>query len=397
MNWSLELKWWRQRVVNIWHFVRSLFWVIYNGYPARKLTVIGVTGTDGKTTTSTLIYEILQAAGYKTGLITTVNAKVGDEELETGLHTTNPDAQHLQPILKKMVEKGVTHVVLEVTAHGLDQYRVLGCNFYIGVLTNISHEHLDDFVTMENYARAKAKLFRNVRYAVVNRDDEYKDWILRATQDDTKIIEYGKSEIKEVSEALRGEYNRYNIGAALMVADVLGIKYQVSSIVVKNFKGVVGRREEVKSNKGFKVYVDFAHTPNGLKSILTQLRTETKNKLIVVFGCTGERDQTKRPIMGKIVSEIADNVIITSDDTRHESQDKIYDQIVSSIKYEVSSMKKVTKENDRKKAIEMAIKMAKNGDIVLLAGKGHEKSINLGGVEHPWSDVSTARDIINHA
>ncbi len=380
--------------------MRSLFWVVYYGYPARKLTVIGVTGTDGKTTTSTLIYEILQAAGIKTGLITTVSARIGDEELDTGLHTTNPDAKHLQPILKKMVEKGITHVVLEVTAHGLDQHRVLGCNFKIAVFTNISHEHLDDFGTMEKYAAAKAKLFRSVEYAVVNKDDEHLDWILPPQlrgQDDTKVIEYGKAEIKEVSEPLKGEYNKYNIAASLAVAEVLGIKYQVSSMAIKNFGGVLGRREEVKNDKGFKVYVDFAHTPNGLKSILTQLRSETKKKLIVVFGCTGERDQTKRPIMGKIAADIADVVVVTSDDTRRESQDEIYEQIVSGIKYQVSSMEKIHKINDRREAIKFAIGMAKKGDIVLLAGKGHEKSINLGGVEHPWSDVEIARDIIMNA
>lgn len=359
--------------------------------------MIGVTGTDGKTTTSTLIYEILKKAGMRVGLISTVGAFVDGEEIETGLHVTNPDAKELQPILKMMVEKGITHVVLEVTAHGLDQHRVLGCNFLIGVLTNISHEHLDDFGTMERYVEAKAKLFKNVKYAVVNEEDEYLNWILHSVQDDTKIIKYGKSGINEVADVLKGEYNRYNIAAATAVADVLGIKYQVSSMVIRNFEGVAGRREEVKNNKGFRVYVDFAHTPNGLKSILKQLRFETKKKLIVVFGCTGGRDQTKRPIMGKIACDTADVVVVTSDDTRGERQDAIYEQIVSSIKYLVSSMEKVHKINDRREAIKFAIEMAKKGDIVLLAGKGHEKSINLGGVEYPWSDVDVARDIIMNA
>jgi UDP-N-acetylmuramoyl-L-alanyl-D-glutamate--2,6-diaminopimelate ligase len=167
-----EIKWRLQRLKNIYHWLTAVMAVIMNGYPAKKLKVIGVTGTDGKTTTSTLIYEMLKATGMKAGLLTTVEAKMGGQSVDTGLHTTNPDPRQLQPLLWKMVDKGMEYAVLEVTAHGLDQYRVLGCNFWIGVLTNVTHEHLDDFVDMERYRRAKLKLFQGVKYAVLNGDDK---------------------------------------------------------------------------------------------------------------------------------------------------------------------------------------------------------------------------------
>jgi UDP-N-acetylmuramoyl-L-alanyl-D-glutamate--2,6-diaminopimelate ligase len=387
-----EIRYWWQKVKNVFHLCKALFWVVRCGYPARKLTVVGVTGTDGKTTTCTLIYEVLRAAGKNVALVSTVNAKIGSEEIDTGFHTTNPDPSVLQPLLKKMVDRGVTHLVLEVTAHGLDQLRVWGCNFKIGVLTNISHEHLDDFVNMDRYKWAKLKLFEKVKYAVLNIEDgsyEYFKKNISELNPDAKILSYKSTKISRVSDSLRGEYNRQNIGAVEVVADVLGVKKEVVAKTVEGFKGVAGRREEVVVGGKFRVVVDFAHTPNALRQILGQLRKELakKSKLIVVFGATGGRDQEKRPMMGKVAEELADVVIVTSDDTRNESQDTIY----SHIERGVVNKEKLIKENDRKKAIEKAISLASSGDIVLLAGKGHEKSLLLGKVEHEWSDVDVAK------
>ena len=392
-----EIKWWMQRAKNVFHGLIAVAWVIRYGYPAKKLTVVGVTGTDGKTTTATLIYEILQKAGYKTGLISTVTAKLGDEEMDTGLHTTNPDARLMQPILAKMVRAGITHLVLEVTAHGIDQYRILGCNIKVGVLTNISHEHLDDFIDMERYARTKLRMLEKAKYAVINRDDtSYERFRVQgsrliSTASKTQVVLYGATETKEISPVLAGDYNKHNIGAAEAVAQILGIDKRLSDEVIKNFRGVPGRREEVKAGQKFRVVVDFAHTPNALESVLNQLKQEVPRgkKLVVVFGCTGGRDKSKRPIMGAVAARLADEVIITSDDTRDEDQDGIYRQIMAGV-----GDKAVIKENDRKKAIEIAVAMAKPGDVVLLAGKGHEKAILIGKTEYPWSDVKEVGEAI---
>jgi len=389
-----EIRWWGQRVKNVYHFLVSAAMVIKYGYPAGKLTVIGVTGTDGKTTTCTLIYEILKAAGDKTALISTVVAKIGDQEIETGLHTTNPDARQMQPLLARMVKAGVTHLVMEVTAHGLDQYRVWGCNFYIGVLTNITHEHLDDFVDMRRYISAKAKLFRGVKFAVLNGDDlsfRNLQFSIYNFQSNSKpqIIKYSKTKLKNISPALFGGYNLYNIGAAEAVCRILEIRSEIVELTVGNFSGVPGRREEVKVGQKFRIYVDFAHTPNALEQMLRTLQAEQaqqakKGKIILVFGCTGERDKDKRPMMGEIAARLADVVIVTSDDTRMEDQNEIARQIVAGI--EKRDRNRVIIENDRRKAIEMAVGKAKPGDAVLLAGKGHEKSILIGKTERHWSD-----------
>jgi UDP-N-acetylmuramoyl-L-alanyl-D-glutamate--2,6-diaminopimelate ligase len=397
-NWQQEKKWWWQRVKNIYHWGVSWFYILKCGYPASKLTVVGVTGTDGKTTTSTLIYEMLRATGgkIKPALITTVAAKIGDTIIDTGLHTTDPDAKVLQPLLAKMVAQGVTHLVLEVTAHGVDQHRVLGTNISIGVLTNVTHDHLDDFITMKRYREAKLKMFKTVKFAILNKDDSSYDYIkARINRTLAKIVPYGRSNIKEVSEALQGEYNLYNLGAAVEVAKILGISTEVVARVARNFAGVPGRREEVKAGQRFRVFVDFAHTPNGLESVLKSLKVlkAFNTQLIVVFGCTGERDREKRPVMGRIAVDLADKVIVTSDDTRGESQEEIVRQILAGIP--AGEMRKVTVENDRKEAIRMALLQARPGDLVLLAGKGHEKSINLGGKEYPWSDAETAKELLD--
>lgn len=371
------------------------------GYPARKLTVIGVTGTDGKTTTVNLIYEMLRAAGFKVGLVSTVWVKINGEVVNMRLHVTNPDARGLQGLLRRMVEAGCTHAVLEVTSHGLDQNRAVGCNFYVGVLTNITHEHLDYHGSFEDYKEAKLRLFRDAKYAVLNQDDSSFGWFKSRISNlkCQKIIQYTKSKISSVSPTLAGDYNKYNIGAAEAVSKIFKIQDSIINKVVKEFKGVPGRREEVRMGQNFRCIVDFAHTPNALEQLLKSLKTERapKSKLILVFGCTGERDRGKRPIMGEIAARLADQVVITSDDVRGEDQNQIVRDILSGIlpsdlppnlggRNKDGSIGKIWVENDRDKAIEMAVEMARPGDIVVAAGMGHETTQLVGKREITRSD-----------
>ena len=358
-----------QIIRNVYHLLNSLFWVAVYGYPAKKLIVIGVTGTDGKTTTSHLIYKILKKAGYKVALVSTVAAFIGDEEIDTGFHVTTAEARVLQPLLKKIVARGFTHVVLEVTSHSLDQYRVVGCNFYTGVITNITHEHLDYHGTFEKYKAAKMKLLAMSKHP---------------------IYSYEKSKLKITNPKLAGDYNLYNLGAATAVAKLFGVEKYVP-LVARSFSGVPGRMEEVPNKLGFRTIVDFAHTPNALENVLKTLRSQKveSSSLIVVFGCAGLRDHTKRPMMGEIAVKYADKVIVTAEDPRTEKLDDIYRDIAA-----VGSMR----EDDRQKAIEKAIGMAKKGDIVVITGKGHEKSMCFGKTEYPWSDrEAVIKSISNNA
>ncbi len=369
---------------NLYHWVTSWVYVVLNGFPASKLVVIGVTGTDGKTTTSHLIYDILNVAGVRVALVSTVGARMGEEEIDTGFHVTNPDAGALQPLLRKIVDRGFTHLVLEVTSHGLDQNRLVGIPFTIAVLTNVTHEHLDYHGTLANYLKAKAKLMRGSRYSILNSDDDSFDYL--SFRAGGEVIPYAKTEIKVTNPKLWGDYNKYNIGAAQATVKKLGINPQVVEHVVNNFSGVPGRREEVELGQKFRALIDFAHTPNSLKLLLEQLRSEllVNGWLILVFGCPSLRDATKRPIMGKIAAELADKIIITAEDPRTESLEIIYQQITANLTN--VEMQKVVRQDDRQQALNQAVHLARVGDIVVATGKGHEKSMCFGKTEVPWSD-----------
>mgnify|MGYP001586546601 CR=1 FL=1 len=369
------------------HFWRSIWEVVKWGYPARGLKVIGVTGTDGKTTTCHLIYDMFKEAGFKVALVSTVAAYIGSEEIDTGFHVTTPDAKFLQPFIKKAANAGMKYLVLETTSHGLDQHRVLGSNFFAGVITNITHEHLDYHQTFEKYRAAKAKLIRNSKFAVLNMNDSSFGYLKARARG--QVIPFGKTKIRMSNPALVGEYNRYNVGAAVAVAKILGIRYSVVSKVVKNFAGVPGRMEEIKLGQPFRAMVDFAHTPNALEVLLRQLRKELpkSRNLILVFGSAGLRDKLKRPMMGQIAARLADQVIITAEDPRTESLTEIYKQIAG-------SGPGFIREDNRQLAINKAVKSAKMGDIVVVTGKGHEKSMCFGKEELPWSDQEAVKKAI---
>lgn len=409
---------------------QALTWLaaaFYN-WPARRLTMIGVTGTDGKTTTCNLIHRILIAAGIRAGMISTVNAVIGDKVLDTGFHVTTPDAHDVQGYLAKMVEAGLTHVVLETTSHGWAQYRVDACEFDIGVVTNITHEHMDEHGNYENYRAAKARLFTslewtrpkprgNPRLGVINRDDvksfEFLDNFIKVNKIDYGLgpdadvraqdIEYSPSGIHftavcgdfqvEVASKLVGAYNVSNCLAALTAATHgLGVKPEIAAQGIASLEEIPGRMERIDLGQNFTALVDFAHTPNALKVALEAGRKMAAGRVIAVFGSAGLRDKQKRRMMAETSVELADLSVLTAEDPRTESLDGILDEMAAGARSkggrEGETFWRVP---DRGEAIKFALHLAKEGDIVLSCGKGHEQSMCFGRIEYPWDDRTAMR------
>lgn len=422
-----------QKLKNIGiHLPKSIFYNFYYGFPSKKLTLIGITGTDGKTTTCTLIHEILKQSGLKTGLITTIGAKIEDKEINTGFHTTSPNPSLLQKIFADMVKAGITHVVCEVTSHALDQYRFSGCNFEISGITNTSHEHLDYHKNLTNYINTKAKLFSLSKNAVLNKDDQsfeiikkqikvpFKTFSIKENSDfqakkiklDQNLLEFQVNDQKFVTDS-NYEYQIYNILLALAISQKLKIDQSIVQKVIEHFPETKGRREEIPNDFKFKTIIDFAHTPFALESSLSSLKKTNQGNLIVIFGATGGRDQSKRPKMGEIVSKQASIALITADDTRNEKIENINKQIISGIDSkkselvdyrEIKSRKQIQKiialsKNkfvyfnipNRQDAFNLAIKLGQPNDIVIACGKGHETTILHGHTEYPWSEAEAFR------
>jgi len=408
---------------------QALTWLAsaFHNWPARKLTVIGVTGTDGKTTTSNLIHKILAAAGIKAGVISTVNAVIGNEVLDTGFHVTTPDAHDVQHYLAKMVEAGLTHVVLETTSHGWAQHRVDACEFDIGVVTNITHEHFDEHGSYENYRAAKARLFSsleitkhkpqgNPRLAVINRDDQSFEFLNGFIK--TKKLNYGLQKLSHVraedmqysssgigfvavskdfkvhvQSDLVGEYNISNCLAALTAAVYgLGIDPEVAAHGIASLNGIPGRMEQINLGQNFIAIVDFAHTPNALKVTLEAARKMTKGRVIAVFGSAGLRDKEKRRMMAETSLELADLSILTAEDPRTESLEGILEEMAAGAGSrggrEDETFWRIA---DRGEAIKFALRLAREGDIVLACGKGHEQSMCFGKTEYLWDDRTAMR------
>jgi len=373
--------------------------------PSKKLKVLGITGTDGKTTAANLIYEILIKAGKNAGLISTIGAKIEGKDYDTGLHVTNPEPLELQSLLSKMVEEGCEYAVLEVTSQGLDQKRVYGIEFLIGLVTNITREHLDYHMTFDNYINAKAKLFDQSKFILLNKEDSSSkklvDIIKRSKNKNKKIIFYSHNNLKgEVGRFSKKRfnqlYNLQNTAAAICVAESLNISQKEIAAAILNFPSLSGRLEEIKNKRGYRIYIDFAHTPNAVTNVLEYLRKKAEGRLICVFGSAGERDRGKRKIMGEIVARFSDVAIVTSEDPRSEDPDKIIFDITKGLGKQMvdATYDKAKRKGkfflsvkDRGKAIFIAInEIAKNRDTIAILGKGHEKSINVKGIEYPWSD-----------
>lgn len=399
----------------------------YHGHPGRSLDVIGVTGTDGKTTTTRLIASILRAAGRKVGYVDTVSARIGDKEVPTGFHTTTPDASEVQAYLAEMVEAGIEFAVVESTSHGLAQHRVSACEYDVAVVTNITHEHLDYHGTYEAYRDAKAMLFRALgtsycreglsKVAVLNADDSSYAY-LRAIPADLKVS-YGMhaADVRatdvvadarglrfrlhlpaaavDVTSPLVGAYNVYNMLAAASVAWTRGVPIEAIQEGIASMTGVQGRMEDIDLGQPFRAVVDFAHTPNALLNALNAAREFTQGRVIVVFGCAGLRDRGKRPAMGEAAARLADVTVITAEDPRTESLDDIMEQIAEGCRraggIEGETYLKV---GDRALAIERALQMAQAGDTVIVTGKGHERSMCFGTTEYPWSDHQATREAL---
>jgi UDP-N-acetylmuramoyl-L-alanyl-D-glutamate--2,6-diaminopimelate ligase len=390
--------------------------------PARQLVMIGVTGTDGKTTTVNLLYQILRAAGLPAGMITTVNAVIGERTLATGLHVTTPDPLEVQDYLAQMVDAGMTHCVLEATSHGLAQHRVAACDFDIAVVTNITHEHLDYHGTYEDYRRAKGSLFSGlshsetkangpVKTAILNHDDGSFGYLRGIT--DAKQVTYGLTDEADVvahdviadSEGLRftirgpgyeapssspliGIYNVANCLAAFSTA-VEGLHLPPSAAVegIAALQSVPGRMERLDLGQAFHALVDFAHTPNALRRALETSRQLTEGRVIAVFGSAGMRDRKKRRLMAEVSAELADLTVLTAEDPRTESLDGILEEMAVGARaqggVEGMSFYRIP---DRGEALRFAVRQAQPGDLVISCGKGHEQSMCFGEVEHAWDD-----------
>lgn len=359
---------------------------IFYRFPSKNLIIIGVTGTDGKTTTATLLHHILTVAGYKTAILSTLSSA----------HATTPGRFAVQKFLRRSLDNGCTHAVLEVTSIAINQHRIWGVNFAVGILTNTANnEHLDYHGTFEQYRQEKINFLLKCKTVVANEDDSSFPVIKKQIKLQ-KLIPYRLPDWEKhnYQTKLLGGFNRYNILAASGAARHLGLEDKTIFQAVGSFNAPPGRLEVIVT-KPFMVIVDFAHTPQAFNAVLPlvrDLRKSSGSKLIHVFGATGNRDKSKRPLMAKIAAVCDDYIFLTHEDTYKEDLKRIISQIESGLIE--TSFKNYEKVFDRKEAIKKAIKMAKPGDVVLITGVGHQKSLNISGKEIPWSDQKAVLEII---
>jgi len=379
---------------------------VWFDFPAKKLKLVGVTGTNGKTSVTNLIKHVIdKCSKSKVGLIGTNGNFIGDRELSTE-HTT-PESYEMQKLLDKMVLEGCEYVVMEVSSHALYLSRVYGIEYDIGVFTNLSPEHLDFHGTMDEYARAKSLLFPNCKQSVINIDDDFapvmiknsagpvityaiknssadlvgKDIKLQADKIDFCVISVGS--INRVELSIPGMFSVYNALASIASAVILGFDIDEITPALRTYEGVKGRAEVIPTGHDFTVLIDYAHTPDALRNIITAVRGYTHGRVVTVFGCGGDRDKAKRPLMGQIATELSDFTIITSDNPRTEEPGSIIDDIVSGISDLNSSYK--TLEN-RREAICLALDTLEAGDVLVIAGKGHETYQILGKEKVQFDD-----------
>jgi len=391
---------------------------IFFDHPTRKLKLIGITGTNGKTTSGFMVDSILRAAGYKTGLLGTVEYRIGDKRVP--VERTTPESLDIQALFAEMVSDGVQAATIEVSSHAIDLFRVEACNFDALVFTNLSQDHLDYHGTLDEYFRVKKSIFEATAChglpQIINIDDEYGRLIVRdgdknqlrysikdkvevyATDielrtDGSEILMHGPAgNSMHISLRLPGLYNVHNALASAGATMALGVDFDNIKAGLEGMEFVPGRFERIDKGQDFTVIVDYAHTPDSLEKVLGAARQLTKGRLIAVFGCGGDRDKGKRPLMGRIGVELSDHAIITSDNPRSENPLKIIEEIVEGVKGLTES--KYSVEEDRKNAIKIAVEGAQTGDIIVIAGKGHENGQEIAGKKIPFDDREVARSLL---
>ncbi len=382
-----------QRIKNIYHLLQAIAANIWYGFPSRHIQVIGVTGTDGKTTTTHLLYHLLSKAGKNVSMISTIYGRVGNVEYDTGLHVTTPDPFMIQKMIRDAVLFGDDYFILETTSHAIDQNRTWGITYKAAILTNITHEHLDYHKSLDEYATTKLSLIQRSEIGIVNSDDPEtrKRLSTLLSQTNHRILTYGLVHRADYQVDFRksfprlADFNAYNFLGAYALCRELGFPDEELRTFIPSFVLPLGRIDMV-FNEDFTVIVDFAHTPNSLVRILETVRRlycKEEGRIIHVFGAAGLRDVTKRPLMGEASAQGADVSIITEEDYRTENPIAIAHQIGEGFqKYN----KKYIVQTNREKAIQQAISLARPHDVVVITGKGHEKSLCRGTTEHPWSD-----------
>lgn len=383
--------------------------------PSKEINLVGVTGTNGKTTVIHYIKDVLEAYGKSTGIIGTLGYELKDEKISIEkINPTTPETLELQAVFREFIDKGAENVVMEVTSSALAKHRVDFCDFNVGVFTNLSQDHLEEHGTMENYKNEKIKLFHKCSIGIINLDDKIAQEIIEKVN--CKVLTYGinkdadirateiryksdgvtfKVNFKKISEEIKvnvsGKFTVYNVLATIGACYGLGMDIREVSKLVSSIKHVPGRLEMIKNNSNKNVMVDYAHTPDALEKLLMMARETTKGKLITVFGCGGDRDKTKRKIMGMAAGILSDYCIITSDNPRTEDPITIIEEIEDGIEIIDSTYEKIV---DRRKAIEKALKIINDDDLLIIAGKGHEDYQIVGNTKIHFDDREVVREIL---
>ena len=395
-----------------YHWLQAAISSAKYGYPAKKLRVIGVTGTNGKTTTCFMIWQMLRNAGYKTGIMTTV--AYGVDKLKPELnHMTTVDALTLNKRIADIKNQGIEFLVLEVTSHALAEFRTLNIPFEIAVFTNLTHEHLDYHKTIANYRAAKGKLFKKAKYSILNADDPSTKYYKKLTKNystygikngnfransiklTTNGAKYSCGDIN-IETNIPGEFNVYNSLAAVLVGKKLGLSNEQIESGISSLKEVEGRMNIIDEGRPFTVIVDYAHAPDAIEKVFDSVKSH-QGRIISVHGGAGRRDPSTRPIRGEILGRHSDIVIITEDDSRDEDPEEIAAGFIKGAEKVGKILNKdLFKELNREKAIKMALRLAKKGDLVLILGKGHEKTILRADGPHDFEDIKVVKKILKN-
>ena len=404
-----------QQLKNIYHFITAWVFQILYGLPARKLKIIGITGTDGKTTTSSLIYHVLKTAGKRVSIINSVSATIGAEERDTGFHVTTPDPHNIPKFLAQSVRNGDEYFVLEITSHALDQHRAAGIHFEIAGITNITHEHLGYHGSFENYVKAKSKIATLSKQTVVNADQKEVVELVKSNAPNAHFVTFGLHEPADFATDIASKYtlylekyNKSNFLLAYVICSKLGVDDETFGKAIHSYTFPPGRMEELYNDK-FTIVSDFAHTPNGLDNALPAVleKYKNRNRMIHVFGAAAYRDDSKRPAMGKASASYANVIILTEEDYRTEDPERIFGMLAQGIEESGFNEIHPSTEKDhipnkcymkilkREEAIAKAISIAQPGDIIMITGKGQEKSLCRGAKEEPYDEKKCVQDALN--